>query len=871
MNWLRQLLTRDALKNEAAEEIRQHLQERTEALMTEGVSRSDAESRATREFGNVTLIQEQSRETWNWPTLESFIGDVRFALRSLRHTPAFSTLTILILALGIGVNAAIFSVVHAVILRPLSYRDSGRLVSISMTWPDGEKYGQISGPDFLDFASQSTAFKSTAAYANDVISVVAHGQSEFSGASAVSEHFLQTLGIKPYAGRAFSASDFVGKPRVAMVSAGFWERHFGDAAFAPGQILKTAGVQLEIIGLLPNGFHFPESSHTEIWFPFFESLRNVNRGAHNYDTVGRLKAGIPVEQAQAQLTAIATRLQKQYPGTNKGAGVYVTSLTNFTVRDVKVSLYILIAAVALVLLIACANIANLLLARGAGRLRELAVRTALGASQARIVRQLFTETLILGGIGCACGVLLAKVILPGLLALAPGYIPRLNDIRIDLTTLWFCAGCGLFASILFGVAPALQGRRVDPNHDLRANGSRGVVGTGRLRHIFVTAEIALSMVLLVSAGLLLRSFSETLSVNLGFRSQNLLIAHVSVASGDDRHATDKVFKPLFEELSTNRQFHSVALAHGLPAQPESRSSSEYIIEGQTLNDMNNSAPQAGDTVISGSYFSTLGIPVLAGRTFSEHDNANSNPVVIVNQAFVRRSYPTVNPIGRTVQCGFDPFTFKKWATIVGVVGDAHMDGPTQTPMPDIYFPYLQHPRQEIDIIIRQIGENPLSRAAFVRSTVQRLDREAAVKFTTMEKHLADVVATSRFSSILIAVFAALAMLLASIGIYGVMSYSVSQRTTEIGLRMALGADRWNVVRMVLKEAVRLCGIGLLIGSAAALAAARLLQAQLFRVSAVDPRIYFAVLATLGLIALMAACVPALRASAVEPLEALRQE
>lgn len=871
MNWLKQVLTRGRLKNEVMEEIQQHLQERTEALMAEGASHSEAMSQAKREFGNITLVQEQSREMWNWPALESLTGDVRFALRSLRHTSAFSMLTILIVGLGIGVNAAIFSVVHAVILRPLRYRDPGRLVSISMTWPDGEKYGQISGPDFLDFSSQSSAFESTAAYANDVISVVAHGHSEFSGASAVSEHFLQTLGIQPYAGRAFSAGDFVGKPKVAMVSVGFWKRHFGDSRFTAGQLLKTTGVQLEIIGLLPSGFHFPESSHTDIWFPVFESLKDMNRGAHNYHAVGRLKRGISLVQAQAQLTAIGRRLQEQYPATNQAAGLYVTSLTNYIVRDVKASLYILVAAVALVLLIACANVANLLLARGAGRFRELAVRAALGASQPRIVRQLFTETLILGGAGCLCGVLLAKAILPALLALAPDYIPRLNDIRIDQTTLWFCVGCGLFASILFGVAPALQGCRVDPNHELRANGSRGVVGTGRLRHIFVTAEIALSTVLLISAALLLRSFSETLTVDLGFRTRDLLVAHVSVPSGDDHRATDKVFKPLIEQLSTTRQFQSVALAHGLPAQPETRSTAAYIIEGQTLNDMNNSAPQAGDSVVSGSYFSGLGIPVLAGRTFSEHDNASSNPVVIVNQAFVRRSYATANPIGRTVRSGFDPLAMNKWATIVGIVGDARMDGPTQIPMPEIYFPYLQHPRQEIDVIVRQSGQSPLSGASFVRSTVQRLDSEAAVKFTTMENHLGEVVATSRFSSILITVFAALAMLLAGIGIYGVISYSVSQRTTEIGVRMALGADRWKVVRMVLREAVRLCGIGLLIGSLAAIASASLLKAQLFRVSALDPRIYVGVLVMLALVAIMAGCVPALRASALEPLEALRQE
>ena len=639
MNWLKQLLTRDSLKHDLTEEIQQHLEERTEALIAEGLSRREAANQARLEFGNVTLIQEQSHESWDWPAIESLLGDVRFALRSLRHSPAFSALAVLILALGIGVNAAIFSVVHAVILRPLSYRDPSRLVSISMTWPDGDKFGQVSGPDFLDFSSESNAFECTAAYADQNVSVVSHGASEFTGASAISEHFMQTLGVLPIAGRAFSANDFAGKPGVAMVSAGFWERHFGHVPFVERQTLKTLGVQLEVIGLLPSGFHFPESSHTEIWFPFFESLKDVNRGAHNYHAIGRLKQDSSLEQAQTQLTAIATRLRKEHPGTNQGAGVYVTSLTNFTVRDVKVSLYILIAAVALVLLIACANIANLLLARGAGRLRELAVRAALGASQTRIVRQLFTEALILGAAGCACGVALAEAVLPALVALAPGYIPRLNETTVNLSTLSFCAGCGLLATILFGLAPVLQGCRVDPNHDLRANGSRGVVGTGQLRHIFVTAEIALSMVLLVSAGLLLRSLSETLAVDLGFHPNRLLIAHVSVPSGNERSATDKVFRPLFERLSVDRRFRSVALAHGLPAQSENRSTSAYIVEGQTLDDMTNSAPQAGDSLVSGSYFSTLGIPFVSGRTFSEHDDANSPPVIIVNRAFVKRSYP----------------------------------------------------------------------------------------------------------------------------------------------------------------------------------------------------------------------------------------
>ncbi|MBV9156384.1 MAG: ABC transporter permease, partial [Acidobacteriaceae bacterium] len=389
---------------------------------------------------------------------------------------------------------------------------------------------------------------------------------------------------------------------------------------------------------------------------------------------------------------------------------------------------------------------------------------------------------------------------------------------------------------------------------------RGVVGTGRLRYAFVTAQIALSMVLLVFAGLLLRSFSETVTLDLGFKPGRLLVAHISAPSGDARQATDKIFEPLFEQLSEDRRYQSVALAHGLPAQPENRSTAEYIVEGQTPNDMTNSAPQAGNSVVSGSYFSTLGIPNLAGRVFSEHDNASSNPVVVVNRAFVKRSYPTVNPIGRTVRAGFDLLSMNKWATIVGVVADVHMDGPTQTPIPEIYFPFLQHPRQEFDLIVREDGRNSVEDPSALRATIRGFNSEVAVKLTTMEDHLAEVVATPRFSSIL-----------ASIGIYGVISYSVSQRTAEIGVRMALGADRRKIVGMVFRQALSLCGIGLVMGFGGSLIAARLLESQLFHVSAADPFIYIAVLVTLAAVAVVTGLAPALRASAVSPLQALRQE
>jgi putative ABC transport system permease protein len=511
-----------------------------------------------------------------------------------------------------------------------------------------------------------------------------------------------------------------------------------------------------------------------------------------------------------------------------------------------------------------------LLARGTGRLRELAIRAALGASRGRIIRQLLSEAVILAFAGCCGGILVAQLILPVLLRRAPNYVPRLNEIQIDRPALLFCIAAALVASLLFGVAPALQGSRADPNCDLRVSGCRGIVAAGgRLRQLFVTTEIALSMVLLLSAGLLLRSFSAMISVDLGFRSQKLLVAHISVPSGEAEHATEKVFRPLLQKLSTTPQFESAAFMHGLPANPETRSTAAYIIEGQTLDDMTVKAPQAGDSVVSGSFFQTLAIPLLAGRTFSLRDSADAPPVAVVNRAFVRRSYPNVNPIGRKLLSGFD-LTSMKWTTIVGVVADTHIDGPTENPIPEIYYPYSQHARHEFDLVVRA-SSDPLSAARPLRSTVREFDPEASIKFTTMENHLTEVVATPRFSSLLVSAFAGVALLLAAIGIYGVISYSVSQRTAEIGLRMALGADRGSVASMVLLEALKLTGVGILVGSAGSIAASRVLKSQLFQVSAADPAVYTGMLLLLVMIALIASYLPAWRASRVEPLEALRQE
>ncbi len=796
--------------------------------------------------------------------------DLKFALRSIRRSPGFTLLSVLILALGIGANTAIFSVVQGVVFRRLSYPNPEQLVSISSSWKNDTHFGLVSGPDFLDWQTQASAFQYMAVHGDDIVSVLANRKSEFTGAAAISQNFLKVFNVRPVAGRPLADSDFNGKPTVALVSEGFWQRHFGNVPFAHGRLLQGFGVQLEIVGILPTGFHFPETDQTNVWVPIFDVLKDTSRSAHNYKVVARLKPGASVAEAQVQLTAVASRLARAYPDSNQNKGAYVTSLTNFTVRQVKTSLYILLIAVALVLMIACANIANLLLARGTGRMRELAIRAAIGASRTRIIRQLFTETLLLAGIGTGLGILLAYAILPPLLALAPTFVPRLNDIRIDWTVLLFCTAAGLFSSLLFGLAPALQASRVDPNRDLRGGGSRGVVGgsTGHLRRVFITIEIALCLTLLISAGLLLRTFSALTKVDLGFDPANLLVAQISVPTGDKFTATRRVFTPLLDRLSSDPEIQSAAIARTLP-DADFRSSVSYAVSGQSTA-LNVNGPQAGVSVVSGSYFDAVRTRLIDGRTFSSRDDASVQPVVIINRALVRHSFAGLNPIGRKILCGFDQAVSNKWMTVIGIVNDARLDSPREPPMPELYLPYLQHPSQDINVLVKT-RTNPLDAAQPVREMLSSVDPEATLKLTTMESHLASVVATPRFSSVLVSTFAGLAVLLAAIGIYGVITYSVSQRTSEIGVRMALGAGRDNVIAMVLREALKLTGVGFMIGLLGAFAAARMLKSQLFEISPLDPALYCTMLALLILIALAAAWLPAWRASRVEPLEALRQE
>lgn len=623
---------------------------------------------------------------------------------------------------------------------------------------------------------------------------------------------------------------------------------------------------LDIVGILPAGFHFPDWAQTQVWIPITHDLGREDRSAHNFRVIGRLKPGVTLSQARAQLTAIASELQREYPASNKNEGLFVTGLVDFNVRGVKSMLYTLLGAVALVLLIACANLANLLLARGTVRTREMAIRAALGAGKARIARHLFVENLLLAGAGCLAGVLLAQFALPALLAMTPQYVPRIQNAGIDLPVLLFCAGAAFLASVLFGMAPAWKASRINPNEGLRTGGSHGIVGsaTGRLRQAIVTAEIALCLILLVSAGLLLKSFSNLININLGFHPEQLLVAEINVPAAPQQ-ANQRVFTPLLERLSNVPGVQPAALTRTLPGETDTRSWGGYIVSGQTMSALQNGGSQAGFSVISPDYFRTLRIPLIAGRVFTVRDTAAAEPVAIVNETLARHSFPRQNPLGQSILCGMDLVSMR-WMEIVGIVADTRMDGPAQTPRAEIYMPYLQHPRSDFHLVMRA--------GAFgnqLREIVRQLDPEASLKLTTMEAHLASVVAAPRFSSTLVGIFAALAVLLAAIGIYGVVAYSVAQRTAEFGLRVALGADRGTIIGLVLRQSARVTCVGLLFGIVGALLATRVLQSQLFGTSSSDPLTYILTFAFLAAVSLAAGYLPAWRASRIDPLEALRQD
>ena len=868
---LRSLIRRRRVDQELDEELRYHLEREIDEGLKSGLPLYEARYAALRVMGGIAKSKEECRDMRRVNFVDDFFRDLRYACRSLRRSPGFTALAILIMALGIGANTAVFSVVNAVLLKPLSYHDPDRIVTLSNSFRTREAATalskQVSIPDFRDWHEQSDSFEAMAYYASRETAVMPGATAEYARVTSVSPEFFRVFAVEPLLGRFFTTEEMKpGTGGALLISYAYWQSHFGGEPRALGQTIRVFGTQL-IVGVLPPGFNFPNK--TELWVP--ANGPPQPRSAQNFLAVARLKPTVSLEQAQTEMTTIAQRLEQEYAESNKGRSVAVARMRDEMVGDVRFTLYLLLGAVSVVLLIACANTATLLLGKATTRTREVAVRAALGASRHRIARQLVSESLLLAFVAGASGLLLAYSGSKALIALAPADLPRLAETGIDRWVLAFTLGISMITSLLFGLVPALYASKINLSDALKQGAARVVGGGGmvRMRGALVVAEIALAVVLLSGAGLLIKSFVALQNVALGFRPENVLVMRATVP-GPFAVAIPRARQFFKDVLSQIASLPGVLAAGATMAPPGYvDSTGAYLIDQLPAQPDWTRAPSVVLSIVTPGTFAALGIPLKSGRDFSDSDTSGRPFVAVVNEALVRKSFSNQNPLGRTIFCPFDSFN---GMTIIGVVGDVRQRGPEREPMPECYMTYGQHAFNgaALSIVVRTAGDPN----AFTE-TLRRLARERSpdvpMKFTTMEATVSENVAGPRFRTLLLAVFAGLAVCLAMAGVYGVMAYAVGQRSNEMGVRIALGASTGSVLRLILGQGLVLAGVGLALGLAAAVACTRMLTATLFQVRPNDPVVYLAVAILLGVVALLASYAPASRASKIDPLTALRQE
>ena len=805
--------------------------------------------------------------------MSHFLQDLRYGLRTLAKNPGFTTTAIITLALGIGATTAMFTVVDGVLLKPLRYRDADRIVALSTVFTNqGRAIPRLTGGDYIDMRADRSTFESIASYYGGEVGIRVGSRAEFVGAMLTSTEFMNVFGVAPLHGRLFNADD---AERSAIVTLAFATRNFGSGENAVGERLHLEDRTYAIAGVVPGSFQFPE--RTDVWVAASRDPQNLNRTAYNYRAVAKLREGVPVDTANARLATLGSQLAGAYPNSNANKSFTVRALREQLTVPVRATLAVLMGAVGLVLLIACANVANLMLARATSRSREMRVRAALGASRWRIVRQLLAESLVLavaaGVLGVAIAFICTNVLVLRGSAGVP--LPRLADVSIDWRVLVFAVGLCALSSVAFGLVPAFQASRVSVSDALKQAGARGVMGGhfGSLRSALVVAQIAGSFVLVIGAGLLFRSFLTLVSVQLGFRTDAMLVmyAHAPARTPDEYVRVTQFEDELFQRIRQVPGVVSVAGAMGLPT-GQYGSNGGYVLEGQgTMENHPQELPQANFSLSSPGYFSTLGIPLVRGRDFTDRDRTGSVPVAIISEALARQSYPNRDPIGQRVQCGLDAESMK-WMTIVGVVGNVRQDSPASGMSPALYMPLAQHPYRanEVQVAIRT-QVDPSSVIAPVQQIVREMNPEVAMKFTTMDAMVGDSVAAPRFRTTLALSFAAFALLLAIMGVYAVMSYVTAQRSGEFAVRVALGASPGAILRLVLNGAARLAAAGVIAGAVLAVAASRVLATMLFGLTSTDALTYATVLAIVVPVVLLAAVLPALRAARVNPLAALRNE
>ena len=875
-----------AREAEIVEELAQHLDDVYERSLKAGLSEAEAKRAALKELADTELQREMRRSQkpaseapvagrGRTNVLADFLHDLRYAIRQQRKNPAFTIVAVITLALGIGANTAIFSVVNTILLQPLPYKDPERLV---LVWEENAKQGYPTdtptAANFGDWRDQNQLFEGMAAMAPDSFNLTGSGDPERLEGRRVSASFFPLLGVDPHIGRAFTAAeDQPNSGHVLLLSYGLWQRRFGGDAGVVGKTLNLNGAGYTVVGVMPPRFQFP-TPDDEVWVPIaFTQEQAADRNSHYLKVLGRLKPGVTLAQAQAEMSTIATRLQQQYPKTNTDLGAVITPLHEQIVGDIKPALLILLGAVGLVLLIACANVANLLLARAAVRQKEIAVRVALGARRRRLIRQFLTESVLLSTLGGLVGLAIAYGGLVVLKSFIPENISQARAISIDYKVLGFTLLVSVATGLVFGLAPAIQAVRFNQIETLKEGGRDAATGGSgkRLRSLLVMAEVAISLVLLIGAGLLINSFLRLRNVDPGFRAENLLT--MKIVLPEPKYEKWKMRSTFYSDLIQRVQslpgVKSAAVTTNLPLYSQGNSIGVRI-EGKP-------EPPPGQElivttrIISNGYLDTMSIPLLKGRQLTDQDTDNSQNVAVVSETMARRFWPGEEVVGKRVSIG-KVRSQEDWIQVIGVAKDVRQFELNDDPKPQMYLTYRQFGFFDAQDLVVKTDVDPASMASAVRNAVWEIDKDQPISnIRTMETILAESIARQRFSMLLLAIFAGVALVLAAVGIYGVMSYSVAQRTHEIGIRMALGAQTMTVLKLAIGYGLKLVLAGIAIGLIAAFALTRVMSTLLFGVTATDPTTFALISLLLIAVAAIASYIPARRATRVNPIIALRYE
>jgi len=881
MNWVNKLFGKRKREKELDEEVRSHLEMSARERVERGDAAKDAERAARREFGNVGLVKETARDIWGRRWVEDFVEDVRYGLRLLRKSPGFTGIVVLTLALGIGANTAIFSVVYGVLLRPLDYPKPEQVVRV---WGTNAAGGEMnfSDPNFQDVAAQNHDFQSLAQYSSQIASVVGGAQPIRVLGTAASRDFFSVFGATPFAGRGFlDEEQRLGGPLVAVVSYAFWRDSLGSTSDLTRIRLKIDNEAYSVIGVMRPGFSFP--GETAVWVPRERFPALPSRTANNWRVIGRLRDGVTIEQANADVRAIARRLKQQYGDDTSMKDASVLRLQDEMVRSVRPALLLLGGAAAFLLLVACANIVNLLLARAAGRSREFAARAALGASRGRLLRQGLTEVALLTVLGGALGILFAVWGVGALLNLAPENLPRANEIGLHFPVLLFALVlCGVVAAAV-GVSTALRSTVSNPLRGLAEGGRVGSASSHALRRTLAVAQVAITLVLLVGAGLLTRSLGRLLAVDPGYRSSGVVTADLSLPDVENDAAKARrvqFFSELIVLLRRLPGVEQVGAVNGLPLEGDFADGTFLRLQaGEQIKDFVQFERLAHDPERAGyatyiaaneGYFRAFRIPLLRGRLFDGRDGIESPHVALISESLARAVWPKEDPLGRLIEFGNMDDDLRP-LTIVGVVGDIRANGLEAPPEPIIYTDILQRPHQSNASIVLRTASDLGTLNTTVLEQIRRLDPNLPARVRPFSQIFDASLVHRRFTMVLLGSFAGVALLLALVGVHGVISYAVSERTREIGVRMAIGAQPADILRMVIGQGAGMVAVGTSLGILVALGLSRFLQSLLYEIRAVDALTYGCVTIFLVFVTLLACWIPARRAMKVDPMVALRYE